>query len=68
MNKVMMTIFAIFATFSMATAQDFGDHSSATLTGKAWEALNAGNHKMVMAYTNKCVEMYLAKAKEMQAG
>ena len=68
MKKVMMTIFAIFATFSIASAQDFGDRSSATLTGKAWEALNAGDHAMVKAYTDKCIDMYLAKAKEMQSG
>ena len=68
MKKIMMTIFAIFATFSMTSAQDFGDHSSATLTSKAWEALNAGDHALVMTYTDKCIEMYLKKAKEMQAG
>ena len=67
MKKVMMTIFAIFATFSLASAQDFGDHSSSTLTSKAWEALNAGDHDMVIAYTDKCLELYLSKAKEMQA-
>ena len=68
MKKVMMTVLAIFATFSMVSAQDFGDHSSSTLTSKAWEALNAGDHAMVKAYTDKCIEMYLTKAKEMQAG
>jgi hypothetical protein len=68
MKKVMMTVFAIFATFSMVSAADFGDHSSATLTSKAWEALNAGDHAKVKIYTDKCVEMYLTKAKEMQAG
>ena len=64
MKKVMMTIFAIFATFSVATAQDFGNHSSATLTTKAWEALNAGDHAMVKAYTDKCLELYQQKLKK----
>ena len=66
MKKLTMTIFAIFALFSL-NAQDFGDHSSSTLTGKAWEALSSGDHELVMTYTNKCIEMYMAKAKEMQA-
>lgn len=46
---------------------DFGDHSSATLTGKAWAALETGNHQHVLAYTAKCIELYGEKALEMQA-
>lgn len=49
-------------------ALDFGDHGSATLTTKAWEALNAGNHAAVDGYTAKCVELYATKSDEMQAG
>ena len=52
----------------MAPAQDFGDHSSATLTKKAWEALAAGQDDMVLAYTAKCRELYEAEAKTQQAG
>ena len=52
----------------MAPAQDFGDHSSATLTKKAWEALAAGQDDMVLAYTAKCRELYEAEAKKQQAG
>ncbi len=46
---------------------DFGDYASATLTGKAWEALNGNDMAGVDAYTKKCIELYGDKAKEMQA-
>jgi len=46
---------------------DFGDYTSATLVNKAWDALKANDVKAVEAYTNKCVELYGAKAKDMQA-
>jgi len=45
---------------------DFGDYSSSTLTTKAWEALNSEDYDDVMAYTDKCIELYANKAKEMQ--
>ncbi|MDE2215103.1 MAG: tetratricopeptide repeat protein [Candidatus Omnitrophica bacterium] len=46
---------------------DFGDYSSSTLVQKAWAALAANDLKGVEAYVNKTVELYGAKAKEMQA-
>jgi len=46
---------------------DFGDYRSETLTGKAWSALGKGNLAEVLAYTNKCLELYEGKAREMQA-
>jgi len=46
---------------------DFGDYSSSTLTTKAWQALNGNNYDAVAAYTDKCIELYAEKAKEMQA-
>jgi len=46
---------------------DFGNYSSATLTTKAWEALNSEDYEDVMAYTDKCIELHAEKAKEMQA-
>ena len=49
-------------------SQDFGDQSSATLTKKAWEALAAGDEKLVLAYTGKCRELYAAEARAQQAG
>mgnify|MGYP001609407249 CR=1 FL=1 len=41
---------------------DFGSLTSETLTTKAWEALKAGDHAAVEAYTNKCIQLYEAKA------
>ncbi len=46
---------------------DFGDYSSSAITTKAWEALNSGDYDDVMAYTDKCIELYADKAAEMQA-
>lgn len=47
---------------------DFGDHGSATLATKAWDALNAGKHAEVDGYAAKCIELYGARAQEMQKG
>lgn len=46
---------------------DFGNYTSETLTTKAWKALADKDLDAVLAYTNKCLELYEAKAKEMQA-
>ena len=46
---------------------DFGDYTSETLTVKAWEALKNNDLDSVLAYTGKCLTLYEAKAKEMQA-
>lgn len=51
-----------------AAAYNFGDFRSETLVGKAWAALGENNIEAVLAYTNKCLELYSAKAKEMQGG
>jgi len=51
----------------VASAYNFGDYRSVTLTTKAWEALNAGDIEAVLAYTNKCKELYGEQAKKMQA-
>ena len=48
-------------------AYNFGDFRSVTLTGKAWEALDKADIEAVLAYTNKCLELYGEKAKKMQA-
>lgn len=45
---------------------DFGDYTSSFLAGQAWEALSKGDVEGVLAYTNKCMELYGEKAKEMQ--
>ena len=53
---------------TMPPPPDFGDHSSQTLTSKAWNALGAKNYAHVLAYTGKCISLYLAEALAMQAG
>lgn len=64
--KKMIQIVAMLAMFiSSAVAQDFGDHKSSTLTTKAWEALNS-DPGIAIVYADKCAELYLDKAKEMQ--
>lgn len=66
MKKALIVLMAIFS-FTSLSAQDFGDFKSYELTAKAWDAAAANDHKLVMAYTNKCIEMYMAQAKKMQA-
>ena len=52
-----------------ATAEtlDFGDSTSATLVGKAWKASADKNYPELFAYTQKCVELYGAEGKRMNA-
>lgn len=52
---------------SFAQIYNYGDFSSQTLVAKAWEALNSNNLDAVLAYTNKCLELYEEEAKTMQA-
>jgi len=46
----------------------FGDYRSSTLATKAWQALAQNDVESVLAYTNKCIALYAAQAKKMQAG
>ncbi len=46
---------------------NFGDFSSETLTTRAWEALGDGSYEAAVRYTEKCVELYEAEARKMQA-
>lgn len=48
-----------------AATLDYGDYTSSTLATKAWEALDANDHAAVIAYTNKCVELYGERGKTM---
>ncbi len=48
-------------------AVNFGDYKSSTLATKAWGALAAGDVESVLAYTNKCIELYGEQARKMQA-
>ncbi len=65
---LLMTLFAgiVLTQASPAFAYEFGDYRSATLIGKAWVALNAGDIEAVLAYTNKCIELYGEQARAMQ--
>lgn len=69
--KTMKAVFAMMVIvcgmITTAGAQDFSDMKSYALTAKAWDAANSGNHELVMAYTNKCIDTYLKQAKEMQS-
>lgn len=47
---------------------DFGDYSSMTLMVLAWKALDEGNIEAVLAYTDKCIELYAEEAAKMQTG
>lgn len=51
---------------AVAAAYNYGDFRSETLTTKAWGALNDGDLEAVLAYTNKCVELYAEQAQKMQ--
>jgi tetratricopeptide (TPR) repeat protein len=46
---------------------DFGDMTSSFITTKAWGALAKKDTRSLVEYVNKNVELYGAKAKEMQA-
>ena len=50
-----------------ADAYNFGDYRSVTLVTKGWEALSNKDLEAVLAYTNKCMELYGEQANEMQA-
>jgi hypothetical protein len=62
-------ILALLAALPVRGQQlDFGDHASATITQKAWEALNAQTYANAVGYAKKCVELYEKQAVEMQKG
>lgn len=55
------------AAIESGSTVDFGDMTSQTLATKAWEALAKNDTEAVLTYTDKCMQLYGAKAKEMQA-
>ena len=68
MKRVLLLVLATLLLLpALARAYDFGDNRSVTLATKAWEALSKGDVEAVLAYTNKCVELYGEEAKKMQA-
>ncbi len=64
----MIAAAGLFMACSTVHAYNFGDYRSATLVSKAWQALAANDMDGVLAYTNKCFELYEAQAKKMQEG
>ncbi len=64
---ILASVLCCIAVSSIAFALDFGDYKSSTLTVKAWGALGSKNYKEAIVYTDKCIELYAEKAKEMQA-
>jgi len=72
MKKSILTLVILAASVGLvhttiATAAiNFGDFRSETLTTKAWGALNDEDLEAVLAYTNKCIELYKGQAKKMQ--
>ncbi len=73
MKRIFSTLVVLAVTMGFifpkaAEAYNFGDYRSETLASKAWVALNEGDIEAVLAYTNKCIELYAAEAKKMQAG
>jgi hypothetical protein len=61
---IMIGCISILGAAIPTLAQDFGDFSSATLTGKAW---GANDYELALKYTAKCKEMYMEEAKKQQA-
>lgn len=67
MYSILLAIVALLNPQMVPGVQpDFGDHSSATLTSKAWEALGAGKTKLAVVYADKCIGMYRKQAEDMQ--
>ena len=66
-NMVKLIFAMAFALIlSNASAQDFGDHKSSTLTSKAWTELGKGNSDLAITYADKCIELYMKEAEKMQ--
>ncbi|MDD7986018.1 hypothetical protein PQO01_13790 [Lentisphaera marina] len=65
MNKYFILTLALFLT--QLNAADFSNKADWALTTKAWEAFVKKDHAEVLAYTNKCIELYAKKADKHQA-
>ncbi len=65
MDKAMSATAPVSSAASANKEYSFGDFTSETLTTKAWDALNAGDHKGVEVYTKKCLSLYENKALDM---
>jgi tetratricopeptide (TPR) repeat protein len=72
MKRVILIVALLVASIgvfhpTIASAYNYGDFRSETLTAKAWGALKEGDLEAVLAYTNKCLELYAEQAQKMQA-
>jgi len=71
MKRILMLTVIILSTWmfmwpTTGYAYNFGDFRSETLTTKAWGAFGEGDIEAVLAYTNKCLELYGDQARKMQ--
>ena len=58
----------LFAPGGRARAEtDFGDYTSEAITTRAWEAYGRQDYEAALVFTAKCIEMYEAEARTMQA-
>lgn len=64
---VLLTAVNLVAVQVVHAQVDFGDHTSSTLTGKAWDALGRADLDAAMIYVDKCILMYEGEAKRMQS-
>jgi tetratricopeptide (TPR) repeat protein len=62
-----VNVMAQGAAVAVEPSYNFGDFRSSTLTTKAWGSLNSKDLNGVLAYTNKCLELYAENARVMQA-
>ena len=66
-SMLLMAIFVAGVPAQVSAAYNFGDYRSETLATKAWGVLKDGDLEAVLAYTNKCIELYADQAKKMQS-
>jgi hypothetical protein len=64
---ILILLIVLLASPTASAQTDFGDHTSSTLTTKAWEALGRADLDAALTYANKCIEMYEEEARKMQA-
>jgi tetratricopeptide (TPR) repeat protein len=67
LKKLLCSALILGISTCFALAADFGDHSSSTLTGKAWDAMGKGQYDEALIYINKCKELYEGEALKQQA-
>ena len=66
MIGMLLTAAIVFQGTKVSAEINYGDYRSVTLITKAWKSLEENNLDEVLAYTNKCIELYAGQAKKMQ--